>query len=301
MPSAIWNKYYFKHPERRQRQAKATHKYMIHLSPTRCVYIVVVSLILIAAFIVGIISIWQKIHGNVLWKIVHESCVPDMERNQNPSPCVSVDLKLGERDGVAVLKDVKGKTQYLVIPTRKITGIESKELLEPYVVNYFSVAWNQTDLINQRLGQNLPRTDFAIAINSIGGRSQNQLHFHVDCIKPSVKSILQQMSPEIQAVWHDFPVKLVGHHYRAIWLPGSELGSRNPFQLLANSLPIPIREMGAHTLVLVGAQRSGEDGFILLDGQAPRFAAALSPLIKVGLGSGEELEDHNCTLVSSSP
>lgn len=260
----------------------------------------VTALILLVVSIASITSIWQQTHANTLWRIVNGSCVPNMEQNHNPSPCIDVDFKQGEGSGVAVLKDIKGKSQYLIMPTRKITGIESEEVWEPNAVNYFSHAWNDTYLVNQRLSHNLTRTDFAVAVNSISGRSQNQLHLHIDCIQRSVKSIFQQRDLRHQIGWYDLPTRLMGHHYRAMWLPGSELGTRNPFQLLADSLPNPAREMAAHTLVLVGARYSGEDGFILLDGQAPAYAVALSPFLKLGFGSGEELEDHNCQIAKQS-
>jgi CDP-diacylglycerol pyrophosphatase len=39
--------------------------------------------------------------------------------------------------------------------------------------------------------------------------------------------------------WQNFPAKLMGHQYRAIWLPGATLDERNPFLLLAGSLSNP--------------------------------------------------------------
>lgn len=264
------------------------------------------STVLIAVLFLTVISVLavslrqQSANADALWKIVHGHCVPDTQTNHNPAPCASVSLAQGETGGFAVLKDAKGNTQFLVIPTAKITGIESPEILAPTATNYFSEAWTVTDLLDQRLGHTLPRTDFAIAINSVSGRSQNQLHIHVDCIQLRAKSELEQLAPEIGTTWRTLPVKLSGHEYRAVWLPGTQLGQRNPFSLLARSLADPRREMGGHTLVLVGAERNGEAGFILLDGKIPAFAVALSPWVKLGFGSGEELEDHRCQLANGS-
>lgn len=271
---------------------------MLSRSPVKRLLAVASALLLAAVFVIAATSIWQITHADALWRIVHGSCVPDMQLNRAASPCVSVDLSRGVADGVAVLKDVKGSTQYLIIPTRKITGIESNAILEPAAVNYFSNAWAATDLVSQRLPHTLERTGFAVAINSASGRSQNQLHIHVDCIQPEVKLALQRAGPEIQTTWQTLPVKLMGHEYRAMWIPGSQLGSRNPFDLLAASLHDPVHEMAGHTLVLAGAERSGETGFILLDRKAPTFAVAVSSWLKLGLGAGEELEDHHCRLAN---
>jgi CDP-diacylglycerol pyrophosphatase len=262
--------------------------------------------VLIAVLLLAIISVIavsirrQTANADALWKIVHGRCVPDMKTKHNPAPCVSVNLAQGEAGGFAILKDAKGNTQYLVIPTAKITGIESPAILAPNAINYFSEAWAVTDLVDQRLNHTLPRTDFAIAINSVSGRSQNQLHIHVDCIQPRAKSELEQLGPEIRTTWQTLPVNLLGREYRAMWLPGTQLGQRNPFHLLASSLSDPTQAMGGHTLVLVGAERDGQAGFFLLDGKAPAFAIALSPWVKLGFGSGEELEDHGCQLANGA-
>ena len=271
---------------------------MLSRSPVKRLLELASALLFVAIFVIAVTSTWQITHADALWRIVHGGCVPDMQLNHVASPCVSVDLSRGVADGVAVLKDVKGNTQYLIIPTKKITGIESSAILEPTAVNYFSDAWEATDLVNQRLRHTLDRTDFAVAINSASGRSQSQLHIHVDCIQPEVKLALQQIGPEVQTTWQTLPVKLMGHEYRALWIPGSQLGSRNPFALLAASLHDPAHEMGGHTLVLAGAERSDEPGFVLLDDKAPTFAVAVSPWLKLGLGAGEALEDHHCRLAN---
>jgi CDP-diacylglycerol pyrophosphatase len=62
---------------------------------------------------------------NALWTIVHDQCVPDQEANSDPGPCALVELTSGQRRGYAVLKDLVGATQFLLIPTDQISGIES--------------------------------------------------------------------------------------------------------------------------------------------------------------------------------
>ncbi len=233
----------------------------------------------------------QVKNGSALWQIVGR-CFPDMQANHLPAPCVSVDLT--RRD--AVYKDASGKTQFLLLPTDKITGVEDHAILKPEATNYFSDAWESTALVSQILHRSLPRTDFAVAINSISGRTQDQLHIHVDCIQPTVKSEMEKLGPQIGTTWQKLPVKLMGDQYRALWLPGEHLDARNPFLLLAGSLPRTDREMAGHTLVLAGAERSGSSGFILLDAEAPAFAVALAPVVRLGYASGEKLEDHQCAV-----
>lgn len=257
-------------------------------------------LFLAGAAVLAYIGKKQMARADILWNNVHGRCVPDMLAHGVPAPCVSVDLTGGEHDGFVVWKDAKGISQYLVLPTQKITGIESPALLSAHARNYFADAWTTTALVNQRLHRTLPRTDFALAVNAISGRTQNQLHIHIDCIQPEVKSLLAQTASGIGTSWQAMPVRLAGHSYRAMWLPGAELGPRNPFQLLAGSLSNPAREMAGHTLVLAGAERKGQPGFVLLDRKAPMFAVDIAPWIRLGFGSGEELEDHSCRVGQGS-
>ena len=84
---------------------------------------------------------------NAIWKIVHDKCVPNQEDHGDPKPCAEVDLKNGVAHGYAVLKDLHGATQYLLIPTQRIVGIESPELLAPDAANYFYDA--MTDWLHQ--------------------------------------------------------------------------------------------------------------------------------------------------------
>ncbi|MGI4746572.1 MAG: CDP-diacylglycerol diphosphatase [Janthinobacterium lividum] len=233
---------------------------------------------------------------DALWKIVHGRCLPSLRASHVPAPCVSVDIAGGETTGFAVLKDIEGASQYLLIPTGKITGIESPAILAPDATNYFAHAWDAVTLVDERLGRVLPRRDMALAINSESGRSQNQLHIHVDCISVSARAALDSAAMHIGTHWQMLPQRLALHRYRAIWLPGQELGDINPFQVLAHSLADPATEMASHTLVLVGAERHGQPGFILLDGKAGALSTTLSPRIKLGSGSGEELEDHACRI-----
>jgi CDP-diacylglycerol pyrophosphatase len=242
----------------------------------------------------------QSSRTNALWEIVHDHCLADIQAHHNPAPCTEVDLTAGEVNGFATLKDSQGKAQYLLIPTAKITGIESLALLAPDATNYFAGAWTTTSLVDEQTHSALQRTDFALAINSVSGRTQNQLHIHIDCIRPEVRSAIDQAGSQVGMVWQKFPVKLMGHQYRAIWLPGATLDKRNPFVLLAGSLSNPALEMGSHTLVLAGAERNGKAGFILLDGKAPSLAVAVAAWVKLGFGSGEELEDHTCRVATGT-
>jgi CDP-diacylglycerol pyrophosphatase len=225
---------------------------------------------------------------NILWKIVHNRCVPDQRHVGSPLPCTRVDLK----GGYAILKDIVGHTQYLLIPTARLTGIESPALLASGARNYFADAWNQIGFVSAQAEEDLPRQDLSLAINSIYGRSQQQLHIHMDCIRIDVRDALARHAAAIGTTWAPFPEPLVGQPYRAMRIMGMSLERQNPFKLLATGEPGASADMGRHTLVVAGESfAGGAPGFILLDGLADPAHG--------NMGSGEYLQDHNCAVAKA--
>ena len=221
---------------------------------------------------------------NALWTIVNGQCVPDQRADADPAPCALVDLDHGEQRGYAVLKDLVGATQFLLIPTERVAGIESPQILAPDAPNYFADAWRARSFVEQRAGRALPREWMSLAINSAEARSQNQLHIHIDCVRADVRQALTAHADEVGTTWSPFPVLLAGQQYRAMAVWDQELDAVNPFRLLADDLHAG-DEMGAQSLVVVGSTGAdGWPGFVLLAGRA----AAASP----GTGHGEDLQDH---------
>jgi CDP-diacylglycerol pyrophosphatase len=220
---------------------------------------------------------------NALWTIVHDNCVVDAQEHHDPAPCSRVDLSRGENNGTAVLKDVVGDRQYLLIPTARIAGIESPELLEPGTTNYFAAAWQARSFLEQRAGGTIARDWMSLAINSAVARSQNQLHIHIDCVRADVHDALQSVADAVGPRWAPLPVPLVGHTYWAMAVGGADLVA-NPFTLLADGLPGARADMGLHTLVVVGTTTpGGQPGFVILADRADAETGA----------GGEELQDHD--------
>jgi CDP-diacylglycerol pyrophosphatase len=224
---------------------------------------------------------------NALWEIVHGRCVANEEAHGSPAPCASVDLRGGVAAGYAVLKDVRGRTQYLVIPTARVTGIEDPQLLRPGAANYFADAWRERSWTERAAGRTLPRDGLSLSINSPYARSQNQLHIHIDCLRPDVRQALSRAAPALGERWAPLPMPLAGHHYWARRVLGRDLDGRNPFELLAAGKPGARQAMGEQTLVVAGAVfGGGRPGFILLDDQLD--------LATGDHAGGEELQDHTC-------
>jgi CDP-diacylglycerol pyrophosphatase len=231
----------------------------------------------------------QAANPNALWDIVHGKCVPDELQHGDPWPCAKVDLARGVGGGFAILKDLSGATQYLLIPTRRITGIESPALLAASATNYFAEAWENRGFVPWALLHPMSRDTLSLAINSDVGRSQNQLHIHIDCIRADVRQALLGQRAAIGPRWAPLKILLVGHRYRAMRITGETLDGHNPFKLLARGVPGARADMGRHTLVVVGMLFDGDvPGFILLDDHADPAHG--------DWGSGEELQDHACAV-----
>jgi CDP-diacylglycerol pyrophosphatase len=227
---------------------------------------------------------------DALWNIVNGRCVPDQKAISLPAPCRLVDLKAR----YAVLKDLVGATQYLVIPTDRISGIESPAILLPGAPNYWEAAWQARRLVAESAGKPVPRDAIALAINPPASRSQNQLHIHIDCVRRDVRDALREAQGTIGPTWTPFDFPHTGERYLAMRVEAEDLSQVRPFRLLADNNPAAAADMGAQTLVVVGASfGDGKNGFYLLNDHVD--------LILRDSAHGEALLDHACAVLKQRP
>lgn len=247
---------------------------------------------LIGVVVLAVMDLSRAADPSALWHIIDGRCVPNQERLQDPAPCTKVDLSQGRARGYVVLKDMIGVSQFLVMPTARIHGVESAEILAADAPNYWQPAWEARRYMEERLHDRLAREDVALAINSSVGRSQDQLHIHVDCVRADVKAALAELAPAIGTTWAKLPMRLAGHAYRAMRLEQPSLANANPFHLLADSDPAVAADMAYYTLVVIGATFGGHvPGFVLLADRADLAAG--------DHGAGEELQDHGCAVAKA--
>lgn len=243
--------------------------------------------LLAAAALLTLLAAPRALAANpdALWHIVHDQCAPDMASRHMPAPCDAVDLG----GGYAILKDLHGATQLLLIPTDRITGIEAPQVLAPGAKNYWQDAWQAHPLFERRAGP-VPRQDLALAINSKYARSQNQLHIHIDCVRPDVRQALDANARRIGPTWSTLDVDLAGRRYHARRVEGADLSANDPFRLLAQD-PEARADMGRETLVVVGTNfQGGKPGFILLSDRAN--------LLWGDNAHGEDLLDPSCKILA---
>jgi CDP-diacylglycerol pyrophosphatase len=248
----------------------------------------VLSALILASLVIATTPLPACADENALWYIVNEQCVPNQQHYQSPKPCAQVDLTAG----YVVLKDRVGKTQFLVMPTARVTGMESKEILDSNSPNYWDAAWRARHFVEERALHHLPRDAIGLAINSVSARTQNQLHIHVDCMRLDVTTALHAHAGAIGTSWSKFPEPLAGHDYLAMRVPQAEFGAINPFVLLADGVPGARADMGHYTLVVAGSSAPGQDGFVVLAGRATPSTG--------NWGAGEQLQDHTCAAATAA-
>ncbi len=219
---------------------------------------------------------------DALWRIVHDQCVPHEQQFHSALPCLDVN----EAFGTATLKDRRGIGQILVIPTARISGIEDPAILDPAAPHVFAIGWQQVGAVRALANSPLPPDTLSLAVNSRYGRGQDQLHVHVDCLKLDIRSLLHDHLGAVAQDWAPFLVPLAGHAYWARRVATLDRPGSSPFQLVVTGIPQASSDMGAMTIVAVGAMEAGEPFFILLAGRAD--------LAGGNRGSGEELQDHDC-------
>ncbi|KAF1044242.1 MAG: CDP-diacylglycerol pyrophosphatase [Herbaspirillum frisingense] len=216
-----------------------------------------------------------------LCEIVSEQCVPHMQAGSGPQPCAAVDLERG----FVILKDLVGPAQYLLMPTRRLTGIESPELLAANAPNYWAYAWQQRFRVGEKLGRTLSDEQLGIEVNSAAGRSQLHLHLHIDCMRRDVAASLADHRADPLGQWMSWYVE--GHRYWVMRLPADALQDRNPFKLAADRNAYAAANMASQSLLLTGARfADGSTGFFLVN-MPVNFDQQEQ-------GSAEVLLDHDC-------
>jgi CDP-diacylglycerol pyrophosphatase len=142
--------------------------------------------------------------------------------------------------------------------------------------------------MEKRLGRPLPREAIGLAINSSVGRSQDQLHIHIDCVAPAISAALAAHSAELTSEWRPLSFDLAGRRYVARKLESADLSEADPFRTLADGDEGAREHMALETLVAIGARFAEKDGFILLADRADPAAGDMA--------HGEDLLDHSCAI-----
>lgn len=223
---------------------------------------------------------------DALRRIVQEECVVHWNDRHDPAPCTEVHPEdpLRKDSGYAVLADRKGGAHFLLIPTRRIAGIESPDLVLTAAPNYLGAAWRARGRLESVVGRGVPRAAVGLAVNPVRARSQSQLHIHIECLRPEVFAALDRDSEKIANTWTTERIGAV--EFDALRIPGEDLAEHNPFSMLSERASVEHRSMGDYTLIVAGAEsKKTGPGFILLASTA---------------AAGELFLDSTCAVLGSA-
>jgi CDP-diacylglycerol pyrophosphatase len=219
-----------------------------------------------------------------LRQIVQGQCVLNWQQHHNPAPCIRVFLAdpRNGNSGYALLADPAGGAHYLLVPTLTMTGLESRELLDPDAPNYFAQAWQARDLITAFVGHEVPRTAVGLVSGIAQTRNQDQFHIHIECLRQDVAKALRASANDVTEAWS--PLTVAGSIFQAQRILADGLDGSNVFELLATLKPDARHHMSEYTLIAAGMQFKDGPGFVVLAGTGP---------------SGEILFDSTCAVAGA--
>ncbi|NKG32844.1 CDP-diacylglycerol diphosphatase [Erwinia rhapontici] len=249
----------------------------------RRVVITLVTIVVLVTVGCAYIALNYLKKSDQLWKIVSQQCVPGQEQKNNPSPCRQVNIQ----DGYVVLKDRNGALQFLLMPVAKITGVESPSLLNPSTPNYLAEAWRARHFMEEKRGAVIDDRIYSLAVNSRWGRTQNQLHIHISCLRPDIRHQLDALSTRLNDRWQN--QRLGSHEYLVRVISRDEFKRTSPFIRMANELPGARENMGSYGIAIAA----------LGDGRRVLMVVKRN-LLLLNRASAEELQDHRCALLNST-
>jgi CDP-diacylglycerol pyrophosphatase len=165
-----------------------------------------------------------------------------------------------------------------------MAGLDSSELLDPDLPNYFAEAWHARDLLTKFVGHDVPRNAIGLVVNTAQSRAYDQFHVHIACLRQDVYDSLRQSAEQVQSVWA--PLTVGGATFQARKISAEGLDGSNLYELLATLRPDTARHIGDYTLVAAGAQFKSGPGFIILTGTGPPGEILLDSTCAAAGGGG---------------
>ncbi len=245
----------------------------------RATIIIVLALLLPVAATAG--------ERGLLWRVV-QTCVATHSLVGVVFPCLAVDVRAGVDRGYVIVRSPFETAHVVVSPTIRTAGIEADRLRAPDAPNYFAAAWASRRFVTDGLAHRPDRFDLALAVNSKFGRSQDQLHIHVDCVRQEIKRALAAQSHSIRpGSWTRVAVLPRAPRYLVTALEDPDLAGTNVFALVQNGLAVDADAMAEMTIVVVGADVGSRPGFyVLARHRVPNSRDE---------AHGEALMDHACS------
>jgi CDP-diacylglycerol pyrophosphatase len=215
-----------------------------------------------------------------------KGCIVAKSVTGRPFPCLSVEPDKADRPGTAVMRAPGSPSHVIVMPVRDIVGIEAPELRH----QIGNILWRES-LASRRhvveaLNGAITIDDVGIAVNAEGGRSQDHLHIHLDCLGRSVHTAVLTSAQHINGDWTLLPHKLQGSRFFAMRTKAVDAERFNPFDAVQT---LPSRGSRPNEITFVAISTGPDDpdrGHLLLAFRAPG-------------GHSEKLLDHACLIAQA--
>lgn len=202
-----------------------------------------------------------KALASTLFQVV-QLCEKVDRISQIPFPCLEVTSGDGPSGGFAVVPYLDAAA-VLLVPTQRLSGIDSPDLLSAEQPNWWQYAWDARRFLIERRSADIPRDRVALAINSKQARMQDQLHIHVACVNSSFKAEIQRFEAAVTSHWSRFPLSLASQRWWSMRVHGSDLEA-NPFVLLSRLAKVSRSTMGDWGIATLAWNfTDGTDGFLI--------------------------------------
>ncbi|MBB5193363.1 CDP-diacylglycerol pyrophosphatase [Silvimonas terrae] len=196
-------------------------------------------------------------------------------------------------DAFGIFENNRAPYHYLLVPRQKVCGIENEALWQSGTHDWFAEAWRLRHLFAEAkpVSGGVPLERVGIAINSIPGRSQGQLHVHISCVEQGVAKQLAVHASQFNDTWQPLDLTTPDgvQHYLARRLAGPQIDP-DVFASLAKAHP----ELAADKGNITAFAASVADGSVI------------RPLVLIGhysdhnQGHAEDLLD-GCGNVQAAP
>jgi CDP-diacylglycerol pyrophosphatase len=208
---------------------------------------------------------------NSLWSLA-QCCAKNLQSNPGCRTYSKTDDFIILKDNSPAKPDA-----YLIIPTMKVTGIEDQRIFALPIADFWAYGWQQAQIYIKK-----PAADTGLAINSEYGRTQNQLHIHISCVR---RDVAEALADNMQKIGADpakpFELPLGPQHNTYRVIKAASLVAVSPFDLAA-AMPGARTSMGEQSIAVIGSAKPGI--YFVLD----TYHHGSDP------GAAEELLEQSC-------
>lgn len=200
-----------------------------------------------------------------LWNVV-QACLIGHRLTGAAFPCLEINVSDGDDRGYVILRPPLSASDLILVPTRKIVGVEDPLLQASDAPNYFEDAWNARKFLQDARHKVLARNGVVLAVNSRQSRTQDQLHIHIGCLSSSAERAVRAFAPTLPIYrWAPLGRPFQSLEFWGRLLVRENLIGVNPFRLAAEAWPNRFEDRSQLAIAVTGIELpDGREGFVLL-------------------------------------